>query len=66
MEDKYVSSVMSKLMFTVACRYGEDHEPKEPKEAGEEGGAWDDDAALHDMLSPAERADGGTDMQSLD
>jgi hypothetical protein len=53
-------------MVIITCRYGEDHEPKEPKEGGDEGGAWDDDAALHDMLGAAEGGDGGTDMQSLD
>ncbi len=47
-------------------RYGEDHEPKEPKEAGDESGAWDDDAALNGMLGAAGKNDGGTDMQSLD
>ena len=58
--------MVTRLMVTITCRYGEDHEPKEPKEAGDEGGAWDDDAALHDMLAAAEGGDGGTDMQSLD
>ena len=35
---------------TCACRYGEDREPKEPKEADDDGGAWDDDEVLQQML----------------
>ncbi len=52
---------------TCACRYGEDREPKEPKEADDDGGAWDDDEALQQMLGAgAEGGEGGTNMQTLD
>ena len=53
--------------MTCACRYGEDREPKEPKEADDDGGAWDDDEALQQMLGAgAEGGEGGTNMQTLD
>ena len=52
--------------LTCGCRYGEDHEPKEPKEA-DDGGAWDDDEALQHMLGEGAVEDGGgTNMQTLD
>ena len=55
----------------LSCRYGEDHEPKEPREGGDDSAAWDDNEALQDMLGGGSGAgegggEGGTNMQSLD
>jgi hypothetical protein len=61
-----VRLALAMAVVTYTCRYGEDHEPKEPREAADDGGAWDDEAALQGMLGGAGEGDGGTDMQSLD
>ncbi len=62
-----LSVLFAKASVTCARRYGEDHEPKEPKEGDDDGGAWDDDEALHHMLGGgAEGGEGGTNMQTLD
>jgi hypothetical protein len=37
---------MPLVMISCCCRYGEDHEPKEPRESADDGADWDDNDAL--------------------
>jgi hypothetical protein len=55
------------LFIRFPCRYGEDHEPKEPRDLVDDGDAWGDDDVLNGMLGANVEEHGSQiDMQSVD